>query len=105
MAPASILKQSPLERRLETIAALRLHYPAASQPEPCDGYLRSAMFSVADAAVLLRDARLRAGLSQVELGRRAGVTQSVVSAYELRGCSVLASTACRSTAMSLLVTS
>ena len=31
---------------------------------------------------LLRDARLRAGLSQVELGRRAGVTQSVVSAYE-----------------------
>jgi len=29
-----------------------------------------------------RDARLRAGLSQVELGRRAGVTQSVVSAYE-----------------------
>ena len=34
------------------------------------------------AAVLLRDARLRAGLSQAELGRRAGVTQSVVSAYE-----------------------
>jgi predicted nucleotidyltransferase len=31
---------------------------------------------------LLRDARHRAGLSQVELGRRAGVTQSVVSAYE-----------------------
>jgi len=34
------------------------------------------------AAVLLRAARLRAGLSQAELGRRAGVTQSVVSAYE-----------------------
>jgi predicted nucleotidyltransferase/DNA-binding XRE family transcriptional regulator len=34
------------------------------------------------AAALLRDARHRAGLSQVELGRRAGVTQSVVSAYE-----------------------
>ncbi|MDA8269327.1 MAG: helix-turn-helix domain-containing protein [Actinomycetota bacterium] len=34
------------------------------------------------AAVLLRDARLRAALSQAELGRRAGVTQSVVSAYE-----------------------
>ena len=34
------------------------------------------------AAVLLRDARHRAGLSQVKLGRRAGVTQSVVSAYE-----------------------
>ncbi|MDA8071717.1 MAG: helix-turn-helix domain-containing protein [Actinomycetota bacterium] len=34
------------------------------------------------AAVLLRDARHSAGLSQVELGRRAGVSQSVVSAYE-----------------------
>lgn len=34
------------------------------------------------AAVLLREARRRAGVSQVELGRRAGVTQSVVSAYE-----------------------
>ncbi len=32
--------------------------------------------------MLLRDARRRAGLSQAELGRRAGVTQSVVSAYE-----------------------
>jgi predicted nucleotidyltransferase/DNA-binding XRE family transcriptional regulator len=32
--------------------------------------------------VLVREARLRAGLSQVELGRRAGVAQSVVSAYE-----------------------
>ena len=30
----------------------------------------------------LREARLRAGLSQVELARRARVTQSVVSAYE-----------------------
>jgi predicted nucleotidyltransferase/DNA-binding XRE family transcriptional regulator len=34
------------------------------------------------AAMLVRKARLRAGLSQAELGRRAGVTQSVVSAYE-----------------------
>jgi predicted nucleotidyltransferase/DNA-binding XRE family transcriptional regulator len=34
------------------------------------------------AGTLIRDARRRAGLSQVELGRRAGVTQSVVSAYE-----------------------
>jgi len=33
-------------------------------------------------AVFLRDARHRAGLSQVELGRRAGVAQSVISAYE-----------------------
>ncbi|HZT67034.1 MAG TPA: helix-turn-helix domain-containing protein [Acidimicrobiales bacterium] len=31
---------------------------------------------------LLREARKRAGLSQVELAKRAGVTQSVVSAYE-----------------------
>src|SRR5438105_6418849 len=31
---------------------------------------------------LVREARRRAGLSQKELGRRAGVTQSVVSAYE-----------------------
>ena len=34
------------------------------------------------AAALLRQARLRAGLSQVELATRAGVTQSVISAYE-----------------------
>ena len=34
------------------------------------------------AGLLIRHARQRAGLSQVELGRRAGVTQSVVSAYE-----------------------
>lgn len=31
---------------------------------------------------LLREARTRAGLTQVELARRAGVTQSVISAYE-----------------------
>jgi transcriptional regulator with XRE-family HTH domain len=40
------------------------------------------MLPVIDAAVLLRDARYCAGLSQVEIGRRVGVTQSVVSAYE-----------------------
>ncbi|WP_088317568.1 helix-turn-helix domain-containing protein [Kineosporia sp. R_H_3] len=34
------------------------------------------------AARLLKEARTRAGLSQVELARRAGVTQSVISAYE-----------------------
>ncbi len=32
--------------------------------------------------MLIREARHQAGLSQVELGRRAGVTQSVISAYE-----------------------
>ncbi len=36
----------------------------------------------ATAGALLRQARKRAGLSQVELAARAGVTQSVVSAYE-----------------------
>ena len=35
-----------------------------------------------EACVVLRDARLRAGLSQSELARRAGVPQSVVSEYE-----------------------
>jgi uncharacterized protein len=34
------------------------------------------------AGALLRDARTRAGLSQTELARLAGVAQSVVSAYE-----------------------
>jgi predicted nucleotidyltransferase/DNA-binding XRE family transcriptional regulator len=34
------------------------------------------------AGVLLRQARSRAGLSQVELATQAGVTQSVISAYE-----------------------
>lgn len=34
------------------------------------------------AGALLREARTRAGLSQQELGRRAGIAQSVVSVYE-----------------------
>jgi predicted nucleotidyltransferase/DNA-binding XRE family transcriptional regulator len=34
------------------------------------------------AGALLREARRRAGLSQVELSHRAGVAQSVISAYE-----------------------
>lgn len=34
------------------------------------------------AAQLLRDARLRAGLSQTELARRARISQPVISAYE-----------------------
>jgi DNA-binding transcriptional regulator YiaG len=56
---------------------------ASTQSAPVDSYLRSAMLWGMDtAAAVLRDARRRAGLSQVELGRRAGVTQSVVSAYE-----------------------
>lgn len=35
-----------------------------------------------DAAAVLREARRRAGLTQVELAQRAGVTQSMISAYE-----------------------
>jgi uncharacterized protein len=35
-----------------------------------------------DAADVLREARRRAGLSQAELARRAGVSQPVISAYE-----------------------
>jgi predicted nucleotidyltransferase/DNA-binding XRE family transcriptional regulator len=38
--------------------------------------------TVASAGELLREARRRAGLSQTELARRAGVAQSVISAYE-----------------------
>lgn len=34
------------------------------------------------ASTLVRDARVRAGLSQVEFAKRAGIDQSVVSAYE-----------------------
>ena len=34
------------------------------------------------AAVLIRDARERAELTQVQLAQRAGVTQSVISTYE-----------------------
>lgn len=37
---------------------------------------------VHSAEALLRDARRRAGLTQTQLGQRAGVTQSVISAYE-----------------------
>jgi predicted nucleotidyltransferase len=37
------------------------------------------------AGALLRDARTRAGLSQVELALRAGVAQSVISVYESGG--------------------
>jgi uncharacterized protein len=40
------------------------------------------MMPVPKASVLLREARRNAGLSQAELARRAGTTQSVVSAYE-----------------------
>ena len=71
--------------RLERLEGRRSAPPctAVRHFEACLGYLRSAMLRGVDtAAVLLREARSRAGLSQVELGRRAGVTQSVVSAYE-----------------------
>ena len=40
------------------------------------------MGSEPTAGELLREARRRAGLSQMDLAARAGVTQSVISAYE-----------------------
>ena len=40
------------------------------------------MTALASASAILRAARLHAGLSQAEVGRRAGVAQSVISAYE-----------------------
>lgn len=40
------------------------------------------MRSQVSSGSLLREARRRAAMSQVELGNRAGVTQSVISAYE-----------------------
>ncbi len=43
------------------------------------------MVDTTTAGALLRDARMRAGLSQAELARRAGVTQSVISVYESGG--------------------
>ena len=52
------------------------------------GYRRSAILggvSANTSGSLIREARRRAGLSQVELGRRAGLTQSVVSVYESGG--------------------
>jgi transcriptional regulator with XRE-family HTH domain len=45
-------------------------------------YIRSVASEGLDAGSLLRQARRGAGLSQVELASRAGVTQSVISAYE-----------------------
>lgn len=41
-----------------------------------------SMRSQVSSGSLLREARRRAAMSQVELGKRAGVTQSVISAYE-----------------------
>lgn len=40
------------------------------------------MGAVTNAADLLLEARMRAGLSQAELARRAGMTRSVINAYE-----------------------
>jgi len=45
-------------------------------------YIRWMAHTHIDAGSLLRDARLRAGLTQVDLAGQAGVTQSVISAYE-----------------------
>jgi len=44
--------------------------------------MNSVKFRTESAGTVLRRARKRAGLSQTELATRAGVTQSVISAYE-----------------------
>jgi uncharacterized protein len=44
--------------------------------------VRSSDTTIIDAADLIREARLRASLTQVQLAARAGVTQSVISTYE-----------------------
>ena len=55
-------------------------------PYQAHGYRRSAILAAwnnwPSRGALLRQARKRAGLSQVDLAARAGVTQSVISAYE-----------------------
>lgn len=57
--------------------------PQVHRVEPGLHYRRSAILApVVSASTVLRDSRRLAGLSQVELARRAGVSQSVVSAYE-----------------------
>jgi predicted nucleotidyltransferase/DNA-binding XRE family transcriptional regulator len=61
--------------------------PLSKRRHRIDEYRRSAIIPFVKsepitAAALLRRARIRAGLSQVELATRAGVTQSVISAYE-----------------------
>lgn len=45
-------------------------------------HIRSAIVQPVDAAVVIRAARRRAGLSQAELARRGATTQSAVAAYE-----------------------
>jgi transcriptional regulator with XRE-family HTH domain len=58
----------------------------ASESPPTETKLSTIRYTEgmepASAGALLRQARKRAGLSQVDLAGRAGVTQSVISAYE-----------------------
>lgn len=62
---------------------LRLDRQGAGTTPKHIAYRRSAIMNpVGSAGELLRKARKQAGLSQAELAQRAGVTQSVVSAYE-----------------------
>src|SRR5258706_16395626 len=77
MAAASSTRSRPLTRP---------HMPM-SGGFALRAYRRSAILSdmhsdQLTAGALLRQARQRAGLSQVELAARAGVTQSVISSYE-----------------------
>jgi predicted nucleotidyltransferase/DNA-binding XRE family transcriptional regulator len=77
-----------------TFAVVRLHeqiscsrYMSGPGAELHAGYRQSAIIGLVDhtdktAGGLLRRARLGAGMSQAELAFRAGVAQSVISAYE-----------------------
>lgn len=49
---------------------------------PSEGYRQCVIGWHVASGALIREARQRAGLSQTELGRRAAVAQSVISAYE-----------------------
>lgn len=70
-------------RRRRSGARLKLNWFASVGRGVALSTIRyNAHVSASAPGILIRDARHRAGLTQAELGRRAGVTQSVVSAYE-----------------------
>src|SRR5258708_18234349 len=78
-----------LRTHLLRTSGLRMALPGTRDQQGATGsglstirYTRLVDPKVVTAGAVLRQARKRAGLSQVELATRAGVTQSVISAYE-----------------------
>lgn len=55
---------------------------AGRRPTPPPVSVCANLLAVTDAGALLYEARHRAGLSQAELARRAGIPRSVLNAYE-----------------------